>query len=306
MPCYSPNRTWEGPVRTPGKINVVWKRSHSLRDVELLLPCGQCVGCREERSRQWAMRIMHETEEYQDNCFITLTYDQEKVPADGSLNLKHYQDFMKRLRKESDHKIRFYHCGEYGEKFKRPHYHALLFNHDFADKTYLKTVNENKVYTSDTLDKLWPWGYHLIGNVTFASAAYVARYVMKKVNGKIQEEHYQGKRPEYATMSRRPGIGKAYYEKYKKEIYPDDFIVQDGHKCKPPRFYDNLLDKDDKTLFNLIKRKRKLEGMRLVPMRNPRTGKMMLGNDNDSFRLPVKEICKLAKLKNLKRNLEKI
>lgn len=310
MPCYAPNRTWEGPVRTEGKINIVWKRSQSLRDVEVLLPCGQCIGCREERSRQWAMRIMHETEEYADNSFITLTYDNPSLPINNSLNLSHFQNFMKRLRKDSDHKIRFYHCGEYGENFARPHYHSILFNHDFKDKTRLIRKDEekqqNRVYTSENLSKLWPYGFHVIGDVTFASAAYVARYVLKKVNGKIQEEHYNGLKPEYATMSRRPGIGKAYYDKYKAEIYQEDFIIQDGNKCKPPRFYDNLLDKDDKNRYRQIKRKRKLEGNRLIPMRNPRTGKMMLGNDNDSFRLPVKEICHEARIKNLKRPLEVI
>src|SRR6185436_16893236 len=130
---------------------------------------------------------------------------------------------------------RYFHCGEYGEQLGRPHYHALLFNYDFDDKRFFSQRGGNSVYTSDKLSRLWGNGFSVIGEVTFDSAAYVARYVMKKVTGVRAEEHYQGRRPEYTTMSRRPGIGKGWYEKFKTDVYPRDRVVVRGVHTRPPR-----------------------------------------------------------------------
>jgi hypothetical protein len=105
-------------------------------DGTLELPCGQCIGCRLERSRQWAMRCLHESSLYDRNAFVTLTYDDEHLPPGGSLNYPDFQRFMKRLRKNSKSPIRFYMGGEYGESTLRPHFHVCLFGYDFPDKVY--------------------------------------------------------------------------------------------------------------------------------------------------------------------------
>ena len=117
---------------------------------------------------------------YDDNCFITLTYSNQHIPADGSLDVRVFQKFMKRLRKRFGDGIRFYHCGEYGSLLGRPHYHACLFNFDFPDKYLWKENNGQKLYRSPSLEELWPYGYSSIGTVTFESAAYVARYILKR------------------------------------------------------------------------------------------------------------------------------
>lgn len=193
-----------------------------------------------------------------DNCFITLTFDQEHLDKrvnPQSLDVTEYQRFMKRLRKRFGNNIRFFHCGEYGDKNKRPHYHAIIFGLDFADKELFQVRDSIRLYTSKALQELWPYGFSTIGDVTFQSAAYVARYIMKKHKGEGSEDHYtrwcpstgEGTlvEPEYCTMSRRPGIGKSWLEKYKSDVYPNDYIVVNGHKVNPPRYYDSLLSEEE-------------------------------------------------------------
>lgn len=181
---------------------------------------------------------------HERNSFVTLTYDQEHVPADGSLRLEDWQKFAKRVRKELG-PFRFFHCGEYGSENKRPHYHALLFGLDFGhDKvSYSRTL-----YGSRTLDRLWGQGFTSIGNLTYESAAYVARYVMKKLTGPQGEERYQrvngdgevwSVKPEYCTMSRRPGIGAGWLEEFHNDVYPSDEVVHDGRRHRVPKYYDN-------------------------------------------------------------------
>ena len=222
------------------------------------LPCGQCIGCRLNYSRQWAIRCVHEAQMHEENCFITLTFNDEalnlrKNPL--SLDVEEFQKFMKRLRNKVGNKVRFFHCGEYGEKNGRPHYHALLFGYDFPDKKLWSKRDDVMLYTSQQLQDLWPHGFVTIGNMNFHTAAYVARYIMKKQTGENSEEHYtrwdpltgEGSqiKPEYCTMSRRPGIGATWLEKYKADVYPHDYVVINGHKVKPPRFYDKQLPEDE-------------------------------------------------------------
>ncbi len=271
------------------------------------LPCGQCVGCRLERSRQWAMRCVHEASLHEENCFLTLTYDDEHLPVrikslgpkarvQNSLILSDYQDFMKRLRKKYGSGIRFFHCGEYGDALGRPHYHAVIFNHDFPDKVLHRvTPQGHRLYTSESLEKLWPNGFALIGDVTFESAAYVARYVMKKVTGEPAAAHYQGRKPEYTTMSRRPGIGRGWYDKYKAEVYPFDEIIVNSKPVRPPRFYDNLLDKEDPDLLQSLKERRKQKAVKSNPKAHP-------GKRVTVHHLTMKEQCKLASISSLKRH----
>ena len=251
-----------------GKRPIVFTRQAAFVDLPLNVPCGQCIGCRLDRSQQWAIRCIHEASQYENNCFITLTYDDEHLPNPATLKIKHFQDFMKRLRKryvgknpcdktrEPDawkawqlaNSIRFYHCGEYGETFGRPHYHACIFNHDFGDKELWKNSNENPLYTSAALGELWPQGFSSLGLVSLQSAAYVARYILKKISGDPAQSHYESicpktgeisqLAPEYTTMSRRPGLGTTWVAKYRSDVYPHGFVVVAGKKLKPPKFYD--------------------------------------------------------------------
>jgi len=237
MPCYHPlsaYRTAQGEVVFVERGDII---------ASLFLPCGQCVGCRRERSRQWAIRCLNEASLYRDNCFITLTYKD----APFSLNYRDFQLFLKRLRKRfPGRKIRFYMCGEYGEEFSRPHFHACLFNFNFPDRQPFRVLDSNnKLYRSDILDNLWPHGFSSIGEVTFESAAYVARYVMKKVNGDRAKDHYkvdpetgEVQCPEFCHMSLKPGIGRKWIEKYTTDVYPHGLVVSRGREVYPPKYYD--------------------------------------------------------------------
>ena len=205
--CTSPLKAWRDPVKGVSFT----KNSHSGEELEL--PCGQCIECRFKRSRDWAIRCMHEAQMHDENCFITLTYAPEHLPDDESLNYDHFQRFMKRLRKRVRVPVRFYMCGEYGENFGRPHYHACLFGYDFPDKKLLmRTKNGDNLFTSKMLNELWPYGLSSIGSVNFQSAAYVARYIMKKITGNAAFDHYnevdedgvitRSRTPEFTRMSR--------------------------------------------------------------------------------------------------------
>ena len=185
---------------------------------------------------------MHEASLYECNSFLTLTYAPEKLPDDESLVLRDHQLFLKRLRKKyAPNRIRFYHCGEYGDTTLRPHYHTIVFNLDFEDKKYLKTTETgSKLYTSQILDGIWSHGDCYIGDVTFESAAYCARYVMKKLTGARKSE-YGSRAPEYATQSRNPGIGAPWLEKWKTDVFPKDFCIMNGRKVRVPKRYDQLM-----------------------------------------------------------------
>jgi len=239
VPCYSPLEAWRGKVQVSGKRSIVFKRAQAELPTPQPLPCGQCIGCRLERSRQWAIRCVHESKMHDNNCFITLTYDDQSLPPNGTLVKKHFQDFMKRLRFRYGKGIRFYACGEYGDRFGRPHYHSAIFGFDFPDKKPLSTSEGKKLWTSQSLSELWPYGYSSIGVLNFESAAYIARYITKKLTGNKKIIYDIDMRmPEFSLMSRRPGIGLTFFEKYKDDIYPNDFLINAGKKMKPPRFYD--------------------------------------------------------------------
>lgn len=223
------------------------------------IPCNNCMGCKLERSRQWAIRMMHESKLYDSNCFLTLTYSDENVPINYSLDLRHLQLFIKRLRKALPHKIRFYACGEYGDLKGRPHYHAIMFNYDPPDKKPHTVINGKLHYSSEALSSLWGLGFATTADVTHASCAYVARYVTKKIKTADTfgaDRYYRlspvdgcfhSVRPEFAVMSRRPGIGSNYVARYKSDFYPSGFIVVDGVKQAPPRFYLTKLTEKEQT-----------------------------------------------------------
>ena len=293
MTCFHPLKAWRSKTLEPsGKRKIVFSASKAWIDQPVELPCGQCIGCRLERSRQWAIRCVHESSLYDANSFITLTYDEQNMPPNQSLQKRDFQLFMKRLRKYyTPQKIRFFHCGEYGDHLGRPHYHAILFNLEFADKVLHKVHNGNKIYTSPILEKIWGKGFCIIGAVTFESAAYVARYVVKKINGPRAEEHYKKRVPEYTTMSRRPGIGKEWYNKFKSDVYPDDFVVVREQRMMPPRYYDKQLEGESEELYKKLKVERSMDD----PRRNA---------NNTYKRLAVREEVQRRKLEQLKRPLD--
>lgn len=240
MPCYAPLIAYYGAELTKnGKRGLVFDSRASFSGLPVKIACGQCIGCRLERSRQWAVRCVHENKMHDVSCFVTLTYDDDHLPNGGTLVKRDLQLFMKRLRKSRDEKIRFYACGEYGDRTNRPHYHLLLFGCHFPDRRLRKrSAGGNDCYDSAELAGLWPAGQNLIGEVTFESAAYVARYVMKKVTGEYAEWHYGGREPEFTLMSRRPGIGATWLEEYGAETYRHDSCIVRGKEVKPPRYYD--------------------------------------------------------------------
>lgn len=303
MPCYSPLKGWRSATpNLSGKRPITFNLKSAFIDIPVTLPCGQCVGCRLERSRQWAIRCVHESQMHDDNSFITLTFNDQHLPDDNSLDIVVFQKFMKRLRKRlSPTLIRFYACGEYGEIYGRPHYHACIFGYSFPDKTPWKTTNGVTIYRSALLEKIWPFGYSSIGNVNFQSAAYVARYILKKINGPDAMDHYEyinpetgeisNLKPEYTNMSRRPGIGSTWLSKYMSDIYPSDFVVINNKKMRPPKFYDAKFELFSPKEYALMKGKRKRDAL-------------IHEDDNTPERLEVKMSVQKSKIKNLPRNVE--
>ncbi len=257
MTCFSPIAGYRS--RLPGKnggFGIVFKKGLSNgQNVEIA--CGQCIGCRLDKRKEWAIRCVHEAQLHEDNCFITLTYNDENLPRDGSLVKEHFPIFIRKLRRNNPHKIRYYMCGEYGEDLKRPHYHAILFGHDFADKQLASFGTGNTLWISDELEKTWARGFCTIGEMTYDSAGYCAHYTMKKINGDQAAEHYNGLTPEYATMSRKPGIGNAWYNKYKTDLFPEDECVINGTIMKPPRYYTKILQTQEPKQYEQIKQRRK-------------------------------------------------
>lgn len=212
------------------------------------VPCGRCIGCRLERSRNWAIRCVHEAQGHEDNSFITLTYRDEELiyggAAHGILYPRHLELFWKRFRKRAGKKLRYFACGEYGDISHRPHYHAIVFGYRFPDEQISATKNGSIYRRSNMLDDVWSHGNCIIGDVTFESAAYVARYIMKKRLGESAKEYERdGIEPEFVRMSRRPGIGSDWFDKFQGDVFPHDFVVvRNGVKCKPPRYYFNKYD----------------------------------------------------------------
>ena len=186
MPCYSPLLGFKS--RLNGGLTF---RRHESAGEKMTVACGGCLGCRLDRSREWAARIIHESKRHTENCFITLTYDEDRVPrlwpdGPGTLLKSDFQKFLKKLRKRVyPEKLRYYMCGEYGEENERPHYHACIFGYDPEDKKVFAEGTDYNVYTSDFLSDVWGHGFVTVGELTYQSAAYCARYVLKKVTGPL-------------------------------------------------------------------------------------------------------------------------
>lgn len=298
MTCYKPI---EGYQNTNGQITSA--RGPMSTGRLITRPCRRCVGCRLAKSREWAVRCMHE-DRYEfkhgsgvPGSFITLTYNRENLPWDGSISKSVHQKFIRALRdrlRPEGVSIRYYMCGEYGadeyEQYQkmdgsfgrvrigpgRPHYHYLIFGYDFPDKYEWTTHRDHIYYRSPLLEEVWTndqgesLGFSSVGRVTPETAAYTARYVLKKIGGELADDHYTrivpGREepvpiePEFCLMSLKPGIGAKWFEKYGvSDIYDSgDFVVLNGKKYATPKYYDKLLEDLDERLLEETKSKRRI------------------------------------------------
>ena len=255
MPCYRPK---------PAAVLLANKKTRPEMTVTQL-PCGKCLGCIARRRQEWTIRMVHEAQMRDEAVFLTLTYDQDHLPADGSLARPGkgiMSDFTSQLRNKLG-PFRYFLVGEYGSENLRPHYHAILFFDDssngkrtaFPDRYEWMQRHGEPVFRSDVLEHCWPHGYSTIQPVNEASIRYVAGYTTKKL-GDLEDPH--GKRyerldpitgevwevlPEWQTMSRRPGLGSDWFDAYWEDVYPSDEVIVDGRRYRPPGYYDRRLEK---------------------------------------------------------------
>lgn len=303
MPCYKPIKAYRALEKNAsGKRGLVFNPKHALIEGGIIeIPCGGCIGCKIDRTREWAIRCWHEAQMHEQNMFITLTYADEHLPPDYGVHVRTWQLFMKRLRKSVYANLRFFASGEYTDPpFYRPHYHALIFGYIFPDLELHSRNRGNPLYTSKSLEKLWPYGFSTVGQVTHKSSGYVARYVMKKQNGDSDQtvDHYTRLHPvtgklhqvkrEFCVQSRRPGLGHAWFQKYKSDAFPSDFIVVDGRKQSVPRYYSKQLIKEE---LEKYQRARKLKSL-------------SRREDNTPERRRVREEVKQHQINQLKRSLQ--
>lgn len=235
MACFHPTKAY---LTASGGVSFTdLARDQAIKDIGL--PCGQCIGCRLDRARDWSLRITHESKLHDQSWFVTLTYDDKNLPTNGSLVYSDVQDFYKRLRKKLG-KFRHFTVGEYGEQTLRPHYHAIVFGLALPDLRRFGGSKDQPEYKSDILESTWGLGLTHIGTVSSKSIGYVARYSLKKVNGDRAAAHYQGRTPEFCHMSSKPGIGRDWFYKFHGDVVTHDYVIRDGTKNPVPRYYDKL------------------------------------------------------------------
>lgn len=275
MPCASPLTAYRptngGPVR--------FSRPQEITYLQIQLPCGKCILCREEHARQWAVRITNEASLWDLNSFVTLTYDDEHLPANENLNYKDLQDFWKRLRKKVG-PLRYYSVGEYGDKTNRPHYHACIFGHAFEYNRKILRTEPYLLWTNPTLLETWGKGHVSVGALTFQTAQYTASYVTKKLGYKHRYTQLDRESGELLDMvqprafisngggrqtGRQAAIGKLFLEKYGTNIYDHDHVVINGKPQKPPRYYDNWLKTTNLALHTSIKEERQKQAIQQTP-----------------------------------------
>lgn len=283
-----------------GKRSIVFNPKDGFKDLPVELPCGKCAGCKMSKAQEWALRCYHESTLHSENCFVTLTYRDADLPDDDSLDVDVLQRFIKRLRKEIyPVKIRHFSCGEYGAKKERPHYHLAIFGWEPKDVYNDRvTGSGNIVFQSKILEKLWPYGYITVGELSKASAGYIARYTVKKQTG-VKKYYYENeygemveKFPEFGIMSRRPGIGYEWFEKYWKDCRKD-FLMHEGKKVPVPKYYRNLMERYHEQVEKKNRRKRKRD----MDIQKEK-GEM------DQRRLEAKEKCLKDSMSRLKRSAE--
>lgn len=267
MPCFKPLKGW-------GKLGggITFSPVNS-NQVPLTVPCGQCIGCRVDRQKEWALRLCHEIKSHDRTTFLTLTYSPEHLPRGGTLVKSHVQSFIKRLRRyieyRSGKKIRFFACGEYGENLSRPHYHLLIFGWEPHDAKVFTRKDNYTVYTSEVIRSLWPYGFNTWSPGSPENAMYVSHYTIKKINGPMAKEHYtritqDGEmieiQPEFALMSKGrngDGLGARHYQKYKSDFRDNDSGMIRGKKTNVPRYYDKLYEREHSEAMAKVKDVRK-------------------------------------------------
>ncbi|UDN67713.1 replication initiator protein [robinz microvirus RP_101] len=259
-----------------GKPLLTFKPADAINSTSPLeIPCNNCMGCKLEHARQWSIRMMHEARYHPQNCFITLTYDDQALPINYGLDLRHWQLFMKRLRKSLPQKLRFFACGEYGDKNGRPHYHAVIFNYDPPDRILHATSDSGEpIYSSASLRGVWGHGFATTQDVTHQSCSYVARYVTKKIKSNDDfgaaryhrlspvDGNFYSVRPEFAVMSRKPGLGSLFAAEFKSDFYPSGFLIVNGVRQAPPKFYISRLSEKEQTR---LKRQARRLGLKNKP-----------------------------------------
>ena len=265
MSCYHPVSAWfSNEVNPSGKRSLVFNVKERYRgndpryDKEITIPCQRCIGCKADKQKEWAVRILSEQYTQENSYFITLTYNNKFRPMTESglptLDKKRFQDFMKRLRKKFGKcRIRFFQAGEYGEKGVNPHHHLVLFGPVLHDNVEIDFTERKgyKLYINPRIAEVWSdpktkesYGYHTVGELTPESALYVAKYATKKMYGELKEQYYKDRVPEYATMSNRPGLGHDFIKKYYGDVYNHDkFVVKDKFIVRPPKYYDEWIKK---------------------------------------------------------------
>jgi hypothetical protein len=305
--CNFPRPVWKradtaryprsGRKGTTHKRGFTFRLAEGYREPYAAVPCGQCLGCRLDWAADWALRCEKEAKCWPHNSFITLTYSDGELPIGATtrstVSKREFQLFMKRLRKEySDHEIRFFASGEYGDTNDRAHYHALLFNHDFPDKLPWRLSRGNQLYRSPTLERLWPYGFSTIGAVNYQTANYVAKYVVKKLRGSAAATQYFDREPPFVLMSNRPGIGAAWFAKYSGDVYPEGSIIYgEGRKRRAPRYFDKLHSRLKPVEVALAKGNRKI------------IAAVARSNSNPSVTLNARETNLAARLKITNRPL---
>lgn len=261
MSCLRPIWTYPAPAKSRHPV-AFWKGKRPSTEAQTLFDlspfkCRRCLGCHVDRQKEWACRITHEAQMSSRSCFVTLTYNDLYLPqgrVSGSLDKTDLQRFFKRLRKLlAPQTVRFFAVGEYGDLGNRPHYHFILFGEDFrlGSKQW-----RNNSWIHPDLSSTWGKGHVQVDPVTLSSAAYVAGYVNKKLYGLEASDHYEGRTPEFATMSKSPGLGASWIQKYKTDVYPEGIVQLESWRLSVPEYYDRLISRSDPDLIATSKASR--------------------------------------------------
>ena len=254
-------RSKDGADKVTGRWSLVANPKDGCTDLPVDIPCGRCVFCRLKTAFGKTVRITHEAQCWDVASFLTLTYSPENLrySIKGVPTLTRGQKsdmtlFLKRLRKYLDKlKVKYFQCAEYGETTFRPHHHVILYGFDFSHN---REPISNTLFRSPDLDNLWRLGACAIGNVSWDSAAYVASYCVKKLTGPDAQATYDEAAilPPYMTSSL--GLGLPWIQRWHDQVYPRDRIIVKGHSCKPPRYYDQWLEKTNPEMYYRVRKKR--------------------------------------------------
>lgn len=282
MTCFHTIRAWK---LDDGSMTFVRPKNYNSQVQELQIPCGKCIGCALDKSSDWACRCWCEMQQWENNCFITLTYNNENLPEGGYLVKKDLQDFMKRLRYyhkgiqewtnpqtgKKEYPIRFLACGEYGpgeNSTHRPHYHILIFNWKPQDKLkfYKENHNGDRILISKEITDIWGKGFTTVGDLTYKSACYVARYCTKKMFKGVKHATLKKAliEPEFILMSRNGGIGIKYWKDYQQAILKrEGILIKIGDKVKNrniPKYFEKKYKENNEKKYERYKEKKIIKG----------------------------------------------